>query len=186
MRHATITLLPLVAVIAGACGSTGTSAVDAKVKAAIVAQHGRNDVSAVSCTDQGPPAETVAGGGTVTADHTCTVTFTDGQPQQVWAVHVLDLEVVHPVQLLYRVDANATPQPASIDVARSFQSEIAILTGKRVSDPRCVAGSPQPPAGTTAAGPADHVCSARIPGQGRQRWAVRVLGANVQLLFTLG
>jgi hypothetical protein len=185
MRRTTITLLPLLAVLAAACGSTGTNAVDGKVKAAIVAQQGRHDVSSVSCTDQAPPAQSVAGGGTVTAEHTCTVTFNDGQPEQIWAVHLLDLEVVHPVQLLYRIDGNATTQPASIDVAKSFQAEVAILTGKPVRNARCVAGSPQPPAGATSAGTPDHVCSARIPSQGRQRWAVRVLGSNVQLLFTL-
>ena len=32
----------------------------------------------------------------------------------------------------------------------------------------------------------DHVCSIHIPGHGRQRWAVRILGSNVQLLFQLG
>jgi hypothetical protein len=33
--------------------------------------------------------------------------------------------------------------------------------------------------------PADHVCTARVSGDGPQRWAVRVADRNVQLLFTL-
>jgi hypothetical protein len=100
-------------------------------------------------------------------------------------VHVIDLELSHAVQLLYRVDANATPPTPAVDVAHAFSTQMAVLeSGHAVSGVRCHAGSPAPPSGASF-GTADHVCSARVSGSGRQRWAVRIVGTNVQLLFKL-
>jgi hypothetical protein len=124
--------------------------------------------------------------GSVTADHTCTVKFSNGTPTQVWAVNVLDLGASHPVQLLYRTDHNGDGQPAAtVDVAKVFSAEIALLNGGTAAKAHCKAGSPAAPAGSTATAAPDHVCSIRIPGHGRQRWAVRILGSSVQLLFQL-
>src|SRR5436305_78673 len=80
-----------------ACGGLSSSALDGNVEKAIVAQqNGLDDVKAVDCNDQAPPADSLPGGtGSVHAEHTCTITFSDGHPTQVWAVHVLDLEVSH-------------------------------------------------------------------------------------------
>jgi len=182
-------LLILALVCLPACGGLSNSALEGNVKKAIVAQqHGLDDVGSVDCSDQAPPADTVAGGlGTVTADHTCTVKFSNGLPTQVWAVNVLDLGASHPVQLLYRTDHNGDGRPApTVDVAKVFSAEIALLNGGTVAKAHCKAGSPSAPAGSTATATPDHVCSIRIPGHGRQRWAVRILGSNVQLLFQLG
>ena len=176
-------LLALLALFAAACGNSGTNAVDTKVKAVIVAQQGKKDVSSVDCTDQAPAPMTVAGGGSVSGNHTCTVTFDDGQPKQVWAVNVLDLTVAHPVQLLYRVDKNATPPPPAVNVNKIFKSEFAVVTGAKVRGVHCVAGSPAPPSGTSSLATPDHVCAFHAAGHGRQRWAVRVLGQRVQILF---
>jgi hypothetical protein len=64
---------------------------------------------------------------------------------------------------------------------------MAVLKGGAViSHVRCVPGSPPSPASAAALPPADHVCSARVSGQGRQRWAVHTVGNNVMLLFQLG
>src|SRR6478672_6612613 len=118
MRRGRYALLPLLALAAAACGAPSGKALDTKVEAAVVAQQGgRQVVSSVDCSDQAPPADTVAGGlGTAAQAH-------------------------------------------------------------------CKAGSPAAPAGSTATAAPDHVCSIRIPGHGRERWAVRILGSNVQLLF---
>jgi hypothetical protein len=189
MRRGGYALLPLLVLAATACGAPSGKALDTKVEAAVVAQQGgRQVVSSVDCSDQAPPANTVAGGlGTVTADHTCTVTFSNGTPTQVWAVNVLDLGASHPVQLLYRTDHNGDGQPAvTVDVARLFSAEMALLNGGTAAKARCRAGSPAAPAGSTATAAPDHVCSIRIPGHGRERWAVRILGSSVQLLFQLG
>lgn len=189
MRRGGYALLPLLVLAATACGAPSGKALDTKVEAAVVAQQGgRQVVSSVDCSDPAAPAKTVAGGlGTVTADHTCTVTFSNGTPTQVWAVNVLDLGASHPVQLLYRTDHNGDGQPAvTVDVARLFSAEMALLNGGTAAKARCRAGSPAAPAGSTATAAPDHVCSIRIPGHGRERWAVRILGSNVQLLFQLG
>ena len=62
---------------------------------------------------------------------------------------------------------------------------MAVLeSGRAVSGVRCHAGSPSPPSGASFA-PPDHICIARVSGSGRQRWAVRIVGSNVQLLFKL-
>ncbi len=174
---------------AAACGAPNGKALDTKVEAAVVAQQGgRQVVSSVDCSGQAPPADTVAGGlGTVTADHTCTVKFSNGTPTQVWAVNVLDLGASHPVQLLYRTDHNGDGQPAAtVNVAKAFSAEMALLNGGTATKAHCKAGPPAAPAGATAPAAPDHVGSIRIPGHGRQRWAVRILGSNVQLLFQLG
>jgi hypothetical protein len=71
-------------------------------------------------------------------------------------------------------------------VAKVFSAEIALLNGGTVAKAHCKAGSPAAPAGATATAAPDHVCSIRVPGHGRERWAVRILGSNVQLLFQLG
>ncbi|HVI18958.1 MAG TPA: hypothetical protein VM712_11305, partial [Gaiellales bacterium] len=73
MRRGGYALLPLLVLAATACGAPSGKALDTKVEAAVVAQQGgRQVVSSVDCSDQAPPANTVAGGlGTVTADHTC-------------------------------------------------------------------------------------------------------------------
>jgi len=154
----------------------------------VAQQGGRQVVSSVDCSDQAPPPDTVAGGlGTVVADHTCTVKFSNGTPTQVWAVNVLDLGASHPVQLLYRTDHNGDGQPAAtVDVAKVFSAEMALLNGGTAAKVHCKAGSPAAPPGSTATAAPDHVCSIRIPGHGRERWAVRILGSNVQLLFQLG
>jgi hypothetical protein len=189
MRRCAYAVLPLLMLAATACGSPTGKALDTKVEAAVVAQQGgRQVVSSVDCSDQAPPADTVAGGlGTVAVDHTCTVKFSNGTPTQVWAVNVLDLGASHPVQLLYRTDHNGDGQPAAtVDVAKAFSAEMALLNGGTATRAHCKAGSPAAPAGSTATAAPDHVCSIRIPGHGRQRWAVRILGSNVQLLFQLG
>jgi hypothetical protein len=189
MRRGAYALLPLLVLAAAACGSPTGKALDTKVEAAVVAQQGgRQVVSSVDCSDQAPPSDTVAGGlGTVAANHTCTVKFSNGTPTQVWAVNVLDLGASHPVQLLYRTDHNGDGQPAAtVDVAKAFSAEMALLNGGTATGAHCKAGSPSPPAGSTATAAPDHVCTIRIPGHGRQRWAVRILGSNVQLLFQLG
>jgi len=189
MRPGGYALLPLLVLAVAACGAPSGKALDTKVEAAVVAQQGgRQVVSSVDCSDQAPPADTVAGGlGTVAADHTCTVKFNNGMPTQVWAVNVLDLGASHPVQLLYRTDHNGDGQPtATVDVAKVFSAEMALLNGGTAAKAHCKAGSPSAPAGSTATAAPDHVCSIRIPGHGRERWAVRILGSNVQLLFQLG
>ena len=189
MRRGGYVLLPLLALAAAACGAPSGKALDTKVEAAVVAQQGgRQVVSSVDCSDQAPPPNTVAGGlGTVVADHTCIVKFSNGTPTQVWAVNVLDLGASHPVQLLYRTDHNGDGRPtATVDVAKAFSAEMALLNGGTAAKAHCRAGSPAAPAGATATAAPDHVCSIRIPGHGRQRWAVRILGSNVQLLFQLG
>jgi hypothetical protein len=188
MQRGAYAVLPLLMLAVAACGSPTGKALDTKVEAAVVAQQGgRQVVSSVDCSDQAPPTDTVAGGlGTVAADHTCTVKFSNGTPTQVWAVNVLDLGASHPVQLLYRTDHNGDGQPAAtVDVAKAFSAEMALLNGGTASAAHCKAGSPAAPAGSTATATPDHVCSIRIPGHGRQRWAVRILGSNVQLLFQL-
>jgi hypothetical protein len=180
-------LLILALLCLPACGGLSSSALDGKVKNAIVAQHhGLDDVSSVDCSNQAPPPDSLPGNvGSVHAEHTCTITFDDGRPQEVWAVHVLDLGVSHPVQLLYRVDGNAPAPAPAVDVATAFSSEMAVLeSGHAVSGARCRPGTPAPPSGAAFA-PADHVCVARVSGSGRQRWAVRIVGSNVQLLFKL-
>jgi len=182
MRRSAIALVLLFALIAAACGGAGRSAIDAKVKAAMIAQQGRRDVASVDCTTTLPPAQTVAGGGSVQANRTCTISFNDGQPKQQWAVQVLDLEVSHPVQLLYRIGGAHAAAPG-VDVARAYASELAVVDGARVKRARCIAASPPAPAGTTLAGPPDHVCVARVGHQGVERWAVRTVGTGVQLLF---
>jgi hypothetical protein len=186
-RSIWVSVMLLIAV-ASACGSLSTSALETKVKAAVVAQHGgRDTVSQVDCNNTAPPPDALPGGtGTVHAEHTCTITFSDGEPMQVWAVHVMDLIATHPVQLLYRVDHNA-PKPASVNVAAAFTADMKILhSGHAVTAVRCRAASPPTPAtGVVQTAPADHVCTARVAGDGAQRWAVRVAGQNVQLLFTL-
>jgi hypothetical protein len=189
MQRGAYAVLPLLMLAVAACGSPTGKALDTKVEAAVVAQQGgRQVVSSVDCSDQAPPTDTVAGGlGTVAADHTCTVKFSNGTPTQVWAVNVLDLGASHPVQLLYRTDHNGDGQPAAtVDVAKAFSAEMALLNGGTATTAHCKAGSPAAPAGSTATATPDHVCSIRIPGHGRQRWAVRILGSNVQLLFQLG
>jgi hypothetical protein len=189
MRRGGCVLLPLLVLAVAACGAPSGKALDTKVEAAVVAQQGgRQVVSSVDCSDQAPPADTVAGGlGTVAADHTCTVKFSNGMPTQVWAVNVLDLGASHPVQLLYRTDHNGDGRPtATVDVAKAFSAEMALLNGGTAAKAHCKAGSPAAPAGSTATAAPDHVCSIRIPGHGRERWAVRILGSNVQLLFQLG
>jgi hypothetical protein len=183
MRRFAIALVPLVALLAAACGGAGTSAVDAKVKAAMIAQQGRRDVASVDCTTTPPPAQTVAGGGSVQANRTCTISFNDGQPKQQWAVQVLDLEVSHPVQLLYRIGGAQNAAAPGVDIAKAYASELAVVDGVRVKRARCIAASPPAPAGTTLAGPPDHVCAARVGHQGVERWAVRTVGTGVQLLF---
>jgi hypothetical protein len=188
MRRMIPGLAASASLLLAACGGLSTSALDGKVQAAIVAQQGGVDhVASVDCTGQAPPADSLPGDvGSVTAEHTCTVTFDDGEPSQVWAVHVLDLAVSHPVQLLYRVDGNATQPAPTVDVAHAFGTQMAVLeSGHAVSGVRCHAGEPKPPAGGSSFGSADHVCSARVSGAGRQRWAVRIVGTNVQLLFKL-
>jgi hypothetical protein len=67
---------------AAACGAPSGKALDTKVEAAVVAQQGgRQVVSSVDCSDQAPPADTVADGlGTVAADHTCTVSSATACP----------------------------------------------------------------------------------------------------------
>jgi hypothetical protein len=187
MRRFLLVAMVAAPLLTAACGGVSTSALNGKVKAAVVArQHGQDDVGKVDCNDDAPPPDSVPGGfGSVTAEHTCTVTFTDGQPDQVWAVHVLDLEVSHPVQLLYRIDGNATPPAPAVDVAHAFSAQMAVLeSGHAVSAVRCHAGSPSAPSGGSFE-TADHVCSARVSGSGRQRWAVRIVGTSVQLLFKL-
>jgi hypothetical protein len=67
-----------------------------------------------------------------------------------------------------------------------FSAEMALLNGGTAAKAECKAGSPTAPAGSSATAPPDHVCSIRIPGHGRERWAVRILGSSVQLLFQLG
>jgi hypothetical protein len=183
MRRSAIALVPLLALLAAACGGAGTSAIDAKVKAAVIAQQGRRDVASVQCTNTAPPAQTVAGGGSVQADRTCTISFNDGQPKQQWAVQVLDLEVSHPVQLLYRIGGAQNVAAPGVDVAKAYASELAVVDGARVRRARCIAASPPAPAGTSPAGPPDHVCAARVAHQGVERWAVRTVGTGVQLLF---
>jgi hypothetical protein len=74
----------------------------------------------------------------------------------------------------------------TVDVAKLFSAEMALLNGGTAAKARCRAGSPAAPAGSTATAAPDHVCSIRIPGHGRERWAVRILGSSVQLLFQLG
>ena len=63
---------------------------------------------------------------------------------------------------------------------------MAVLKGALISHVRCVAGSPPAPAGAAALQPADHICSARVAGQGRQRWAVHTAPGGAMLLFQLG
>ena len=183
MRRFVMTLAPLVALLAAACGGASTSAIDAKVKAAMIAQQGRSDVASVNCTTQAPPAQTVAGGGDVHAGRMCTITFSNGLPQQQWAVQVLDLGVSHPVQLLYQIGGAQNVAAPGIDVAKAYASELAVVDGARVKRASCIPASPPAPAGTSPAGPADHVCAARVARQGVERWAVRVVGTGVQLLF---
>jgi|tagenome__1003787_1003787.scaffolds.fasta_scaffold20542409_2 hypothetical protein len=188
MRWIRPALLVAALICLPACGGLSSSALDGNVEKAIVAQqNGLDDVKAVDCNDQAPPADSLPGGtGSVHAEHTCTITFSDGHPTQVWAVHVLDLEVSHPVQLLYRIDGNATAPAPTVKVAKAFGGQIAVLeSGHAVSGVRCHAGAPAPPSGTAAFAAADHVCTARVSGSGRQRWAVRIVGSNVQLLFRL-
>ena len=183
MRRFVTALVPLVALLAAACGGASTSAIDAKVKAAMIAQQGRADVASADCTTQAPPAQTVAGGGDVHAGRTCTITFSNGLPQQQWAVQVLDLGVSHPVQLLYQIGGAQNVAAPGIDVAKAYASELAVVDGARVKRASCIPASPPAPAGTSPAGPADHVCAARVARQGVERWAVRVVGTGVQLLF---
>jgi hypothetical protein len=186
-RSGWLVIILLIAV-ASACGSLSTTALETKVKAAVVAQHGgRDTVSLVDCNNTAPPADALPGGmGTVHAEHTCTITFSDREPMQVWAVHVIDLIATHPVQLLYRVDHNG-PKPVSVNVAKAFAADMKILhSGHAITAARCRPASPPTPAtGVVQTAPADHVCTARVTGDGPQRWAVRVAGSNVQLLFTL-
>src|SRR6476646_1733480 len=160
MRRGGCVLLPLLVLAVAACGAPSGKALDTKVEAAVVAQQGgRQVVSSVDCSDQAPPADTVAGG----------------------------LGASHPVQLLYRTDHNGDGRPtATVDVAKAFSAEMALLNGGTAAKAHCKAGSPAAPAGSTATAAPDHVCSIRIPGHGRERWAVRILGSNVQLLFQLG
>ena len=186
MRWIPFALLALAAFALAGCGSLSSSALDGKVKDAIVAaQHGQDDVKNVDCTGEAPPDSTSGAAGSVKGEHTCTVTFSDGKPTQVWVVHVLNLEVTNAVQLLYRTDSNASAPPPAVNVATGFGSQMAVLeSGHAVSGVRCHAGTPAPPTGAAFA-PADHVCTARVSGSGRQRWAVRIVGSNVQLLFKL-
>ena len=184
MNHRRLFIAALLALAASACGSVSTSKLDGSVKAAIEARQG-GAVSSVDCNDVAPPPDTVAGFGAVRAEHTCTVTFSDGQPKQVWAVHVLDLIATHPVQLLYRIDHNSTPPPVHVNVPKAVSAQMATLYGATVvTSVHCIPGSPAPPAGSASFAPADHVCAVRLVG-GRQHWAVRVVGNNVQLLFKL-
>jgi hypothetical protein len=188
MRRSIWVLILLPIAVASACGSLSTSALEGKVKAAVVAQHGgRDTVSQVDCNDTPPPPDALPGGmETVHAEHTCTVTFSDGEPTQVWAVHVIDLIATHPVQLLYRVDHNAS-KPVPVNLVKAFAADMRILhSGHAVTAVRCRAASPPTPATwVVQTAPADHVCTARVSGDGPQRWAVRVADRNVQLLFTL-
>ena len=186
MRRSRLALVIVAALCLAGCGSLSSSALDGKVKNAIVAQQGgQDDVKSVDCTGELPPDSLPGSVGSAKGEHSCTVTFSDGQPTQVWVVHVLNLEVTNAVQLLYRTDANASAPPPDVNVASAFSSEMAVLeSGQAVSGVRCHAGSPVPPSGASFA-PADHVCSARVSGSGRQRWAVRIVGSNVQLLFKL-
>jgi len=189
VRLATLPLLlVLLAVSAAGCGS-GSGKLDGEVKAAVIAQNqGRQVVSAVSCNDQAPPPRTLPDGGSVHAEHTCKVTFSDGRPAQVWAVHVLHLVVKDQPQLLYRIDRNGDGSggASAVDLTKSFSAQMAVLKGALISHVRCVAGSPPAPAGATALQAADHVCSARVAGQGRQRWAVHTAPGGAMLLFQLG
>jgi hypothetical protein len=188
MRRSVRVLVMLLIAVASACGSLSTSALEGKVKAAVVAQHGgRDTVSQVDCNNTPPPPDALPGGmETVHAEHTCTVTFSDGEPMQVWAVHVIDLIATHPVQLLYRVDHNGA-KAVPVNVVKAFTADMTILhSGHAVTAVRCRAASPPTPAtGVVQTAPADHVCTARVSGDGPQRWAVRVADRNVQLLFTL-
>src|SRR3954471_12117216 len=62
MRRGGYMLLPLLVLATTACGAPSGKASDTKVEAAVVAQHGgRQVVSSVDCSDQAPPANTVAG-----------------------------------------------------------------------------------------------------------------------------
>ena len=185
MSRAGLFIVAILAMAASACGSVSSSKLDGNVKAAIEARQG-GAVSGVACNDVAPPPDSVAGGlGVVRAEHTCTVTFSDGEPQQMWAVHVLDLIATHPVQLLYRIDHNSTPPPVHVNVPKAVSAQMATLYGATVvTSVHCIPGSPAPPAGSASFAPADHVCAVRLVG-GRQHWAVRVVGNNVQLLFKL-
>jgi hypothetical protein len=180
--------MAIAALLTAGCGGLSTSKLDGEVKDQIVASEGGVDnVKSVECTDTPapPPATMPAVVGAVHAEHTCTVTFTDGKATQVWAVHVLDLEVSHAVQLLYQVNGPASQPAPTVDVSHAFSTQMAVLeSGHAVSGVRCRVGSPTPPSGASF-GTADHICSARVSGAGRQRWAVRIVGTNVQLLFKL-
>ena len=187
MRPSRSALVLLALLCLPACGGLSSSALDGNVKKAFVTrQNGVDDVQGVDCSDQAPPPDSLPGDvGSVHAERTCTITFSDGRPTQVWAVHVLDLGVSHDVQLLYRVDGNATAPAPKVDVARAFSSQMAVLEGGHaISGVRCRPGTPTPPSGAAFA-PADHVCIARVSGSGMQRWAVRIVGSNVQVLFKL-
>src|SRR5262249_1329294 len=131
VHRATLLLLALLTVSAAACGSGGARKLGGPGKGAGSApDRGRPVVSSVSCHGHAPPANQLPGGGSVHAEHTCTVDFKDGQRTQVWAVHVLDLVLKDQVQLLYRVDHNgggdSTP---AVDVAKSFSAQMAVLKG---------------------------------------------------------
>src|SRR4029079_7197363 len=113
--------------------------------------------------------------GTVVADHTCTVKFSNGTPTQVWAVNVLDLGASHPVQLLYRTDHHGDRQAAAtVDVAKVFSAEMALLNGGTAAKAHCKAGSPAAPPGSTATAAPDHRCRLPTPRPGTERCGVQM------------
>ena len=103
-------------------------------------------------------------------------------------MHVLDLIVRKQAQLLYRVDRNGdgSGPPPEADLARSYSAQLTVLRGAPVSAARCKPATLASPPSAAALPPADHVCVARVLGQGRQRFAVHTIGSNVLLLFQLG
>jgi len=174
MRRFVMTLAPLVALLAAACGGASTSAIDAKVKAAMIAQQGRSDVAsrrpspaAATCTPAGR-APSRSATDCRSSSGLCRCSISESPTRSSCST---------------RSAERRTFAAPGIDVAKAYASELAVVDGARVKRASCIPASPPAPAGTSPAGPADHVCAARVARQGVERWAVRVVGTGVQLLF---
>jgi hypothetical protein len=165
-----VLLAAAAAVLASGCGSQSNDAVAGKLATNLGTALG-HPVSTASCTNgvANPPAGAPAPDRN---DRTCSVTFSDGTPKQVWAVRVSDYGITL-VQPLYRLDKPTGP--AGPEIVKTVRTNLEMVSGKPVRFVRCAARS-------GLEGGASQLCVAVFADGTRARWAVKTL-PFVQLVY---
>jgi len=158
------------AVLATGCGSQSNDAVAGKLATNLGTALG-HPVSTASCKNgvANPPAGAPAPDRN---DRTCSVTFSDGTPKQVWAVRVSDYGITL-VQPLYRLDRPV--RPAVPEIVKTVRSNLETVSGNPVRSVRCAAKP-------GLQGGASHLCVAVFADGTRARWAVKT-SPFVQLVY---